>query len=76
MASERARSPAVGDAAGLLRAGAAPLEGRRADAGAIRLTERHVTGLLWCAEMYGARADLLARLLPYGRVFDGATRRP
>jgi len=44
-------------------AGGAPLEGRRADAGEIRLTGRDVRGLLWCGQMYGVRADHLAALL-------------
>jgi hypothetical protein len=50
----------------LLRAGAVPLEGRRADAGLIRLSDRDVRGLLWCGEMYGMRSDLLAGLLGVG----------
>ncbi|MGA2830993.1 MAG: hypothetical protein ABSF03_33325 [Streptosporangiaceae bacterium] len=37
--------------------------GRRADAGAVRLTERDVTGLILCAEQYGAPYDLLAAAL-------------
>ena len=39
------------------------LAGRRADAGLIRLTERDVTGLVLCAEQYGAPYDLLAAAL-------------
>ena len=35
----------------------------RADAGGVQLTDRDVVGLVWCGEMYGARADLLAELL-------------
>jgi hypothetical protein len=35
----------------------------RADAGGVRLTARDVAGLVWCGEMYGVRADLLAGLL-------------
>jgi hypothetical protein len=35
----------------------------RADAGGVRLTGRDVAGLVWCGEMYGVRADLLASLL-------------
>ncbi len=35
----------------------------RSDAGQVRLTGRDVAGLLWCGEMYGTRADLLAGLL-------------
>jgi len=37
--------------------------GLRADAGGVRLTARDITALVWCGEMYGARADLLASLL-------------
>ncbi len=36
---------------------------RRADAGAVRLTERDITGLIVCAEHYGAPTDLLAAAL-------------
>lgn len=56
---------AAGGAGGLLDglAGAAPLSGRRADAGVIRLTGRDVAALLWCGQMYGIRSDLLADLL-------------
>ena len=36
---------------------------RRSDAGVIRLTARDATGLLLCAEMYGAPYDLLALAL-------------
>jgi hypothetical protein len=36
---------------------------RRADARTVRLTGRDVQALVWCGEMYGARADLLAALL-------------
>jgi hypothetical protein len=35
----------------------------RVDAGGVRLTARDVAGLVWCGEMYGVRADLLAALL-------------
>jgi hypothetical protein len=35
----------------------------RSDAGLVRLTGRDIAGLLWCGEMYGVRADLLAGLL-------------
>jgi hypothetical protein len=35
----------------------------RSDAGVVRLTGRDVAGLLWCGEMYGVRADLLAAVL-------------
>lgn len=35
----------------------------RADAGGVRLTARDIAGLVWCGEMYGVRADLLASLL-------------
>jgi hypothetical protein len=38
-------------------------QGARSDAGSVRLTERDVTGLVWCGEMYGVRADLLAQVL-------------
>jgi hypothetical protein len=42
----------------------APAPGtRRADAGTIRLTDRDVSGLLLCGEMYGAPYDLLAAAL-------------
>jgi len=34
----------------------------RADAGGVRLTGRDIAGLVWCGEMYGMRADLLASL--------------
>jgi len=37
--------------------------GLRADAGGVRLTARDVAGLMWCGEMYGASADLLADVL-------------
>jgi hypothetical protein len=36
---------------------------RRADAGAVRLTGRDITGLIGCAEHYGAPTDLLAAAL-------------
>ena len=36
---------------------------RRADAGSVRLTGRDVTGLILCAEQYGAPYDLLAAAL-------------
>ena len=36
---------------------------RRADAGSVRLTKRDVTGLILCAEHYGAQYDLLAAAL-------------
>jgi hypothetical protein len=36
---------------------------RRADARAVRLTGRDIAALVWCGEMYGVRADLLAMLL-------------
>jgi hypothetical protein len=36
---------------------------RRADAGAVRLGERDVAGLLLCGDMYGAPYDLLAAFL-------------
>jgi len=39
---------------------------RRSDAGVIRLTERDVTALVWCGEMYGVRADLLGAVLGVG----------
>ena len=35
----------------------------RSDAGLVRLTGRDIAGLLWCGEMYGVRADLLAGML-------------
>ena len=35
----------------------------RADAGGVRLTGRDLSGLVWCGEMYGAWADLLAEVL-------------
>jgi len=57
----------VADAGGLpasertpARPGAGP--GSRAD-GDVRLTARDIAGLVWCGEMYGLRADLLASLL-------------
>jgi hypothetical protein len=37
--------------------------GPRADAGGVRLTARDISALVWCGEMYGVRADLLASLL-------------
>ena len=39
------------------------LAGRRADAGTVRLTGRDITGLMLCAEQYGAPYDLLAAAL-------------
>jgi hypothetical protein len=36
---------------------------RRADAGAVRLSQRDIDGLLLCGEHYGAPADLLAAAL-------------
>jgi len=36
---------------------------RRADAGSVRLSERDVTGLLLCGDMYGASYDLLSAFL-------------
>jgi hypothetical protein len=36
---------------------------RRPDAGAVRLGERDVAGLLLCGDMYGAPYDLLAAFL-------------
>jgi hypothetical protein len=38
-------------------------QGRRADAGSIRLGERDIAGLLLCGEMYGVPYDLLAAAL-------------
>jgi hypothetical protein len=38
-------------------------DGRRADAGSIRLGERDIAGLLLCGEMYGVPYDLLAAAL-------------
>ncbi len=40
---------------------------RWSDAGVIRLTERDVTALVWCGEMYGVRADLLGGVLGWVR---------
>jgi hypothetical protein len=40
-----------------------PPAGRRSDAGRVRLTGRDVTGLTWCADMYGVPYDLLAACL-------------
>ena len=39
------------------------LAGRRADAGTVRLGERDITGLMLCADHYGAPSDLLAAAL-------------
>jgi hypothetical protein len=39
------------------------LAARRADAGSVRLGERDITGLVLCAEHYGAPYDLLAAAL-------------
>ena len=39
------------------------LAGRRADAGTVRLTGRDITGLMLCAEHFGAPYDLLAAAL-------------
>src|SRR5450755_2881156 len=39
------------------------LAGRRADAGSVRLTGRDITGLMLCAEHFGAPYDLLAAAL-------------
>jgi hypothetical protein len=39
------------------------LAARRADAGMVRLGERDITGLVLCAEHYGAPYDLLAAAL-------------
>ena len=39
------------------------LAARRADAGTVRLGERDITGLVLCAEHYGAPYDLLAAAL-------------
>ena len=36
---------------------------RRADAGTVRLSERDITGLVLCGDMYGAPYDLLAAAL-------------
>ena len=41
----------------------APAGARRADAGTVRLSERDITGLVLCGEMYGAPYDLLAAAL-------------
>jgi len=38
-------------------------QGRRSDAGTVRLTGRDITGLVLCAEMHGAPYDLLAGAL-------------
>jgi hypothetical protein len=42
--------------------------GRRSDAGALRLTQRDIDGLLLCGEHYGAPYDLLARALGVSQV--------
>ena len=34
-----------------------------ASAGGVQLTGRDIRALVWCGEMYGIRADLLASLL-------------
>ena len=39
------------------------LAGRRADAGTVKLTDRDITGLMLCADHYGAPYDLLAAAL-------------
>ena len=38
-------------------------ESTRARAGAVQLTGRDIRALVWCGDMYGIRADLLACLL-------------
>jgi hypothetical protein len=43
--------------------GTSTMVARRADAGVVRLGARDVTGLVLCAEMYGAPYDLLAAYL-------------
>jgi hypothetical protein len=40
-----------------------PVPARRADAGAVRLGDRDIAGLLLCGDMYGAPYDLLAGFL-------------
>ena len=40
-----------------------PATGRRADAGTVRLSGRDITGLMLCADHYGAPHDLLAAVL-------------
>jgi hypothetical protein len=37
--------------------------GRRADAGTVELTDRDITGLMLCADHFGAPFDLLAAAL-------------
>jgi len=39
------------------------LQGRRADAGTVKLTDRDITGLMLCADHYAAPYDLLAAAL-------------
>ena len=39
------------------------LAGRRADAGTVKLTDRDITGLMLCADHYGAPYDILAAAL-------------
>ena len=39
------------------------LAGRRADAGTVKLTDRDITGLMLCADHWGAPYDLLAAAL-------------
>ncbi|HEV2375784.1 MAG TPA: hypothetical protein VGS19_26910, partial [Streptosporangiaceae bacterium] len=39
------------------------LPARRADAGSVRLSGRDVSGLVWCADMYGAPYDMIAAYL-------------
>ena len=43
--------------------GGAVLPGRRGDAGTVRLTDRDITGLMLCADHFGAPYDLLAAAL-------------
>ena len=57
-----------------LRSGmAAPLEGRRADAGTVRLSGRDVAGLVWCASyMRGGGGRVWRRRAGWGRGRGGA----
>jgi hypothetical protein len=52
-----------GPRATLAAAGTGLPPARRADAGTVRLGDRHVAGLLLCGDMYGAPYDLLAGFL-------------
>lgn len=47
-----------------------PAAGRRADVGTVLLSERDITGLVLCGDMYGAPYDLLAAALGVQQSLD------